>query len=716
MNDEDYIQAIRDASLKLSNGLAEKAMNLCNDLIELQPMRKGAYLLLAQIFLKVNNENSAVDILRQGVKRSGDPLLKINLAILLAKNKRSEEAHKLFSEISRSQEVIDNVKFWFHHAKNSMTLSRFTEAIECYLRCLNKEPNHKAALNNLAAIYQKNNRLNDAEIYYKKLLKYHPMEGLGYCGLASLYQQAQRIDLAIEFYQKALKTSPSLSIAYFNLGQLYAFGKQNHKKALEIYGKGILLGDDQYRKGIRFYEIISRQHVVDWTHYQEDKKDLEDILSWYLESESSPFQIVPYTLSYSNIDPPIFRKIAEKHASTLALDVWRQHPNVKFDHSLSEKKIRIGYLSPNFREHPAGILMRNVFDFHDSKLFEVHAFSLVHTDDFINREIRDSVDYYYDVSELSSLEIASLINRKGIDILVSLAAYNISMKFDVLAFKPAPIQMVFSDYHETTGASFVDYIFTDEYMIDQHLRANFSEKVITLPCSLLINSDLPIDTSIQSSKSDHGLPENAFVFANFNHPKKLDPETFSAWMQILNGFQESILWLYSAGEIEIKERILREASNFGISEDRIVFAKPLKFQKHLERYRHADLFLDNFIYGAHFTGIEALRMGVPMITLRGDNHNRRLSSSLLKFSGLENLIALTKNDYIAMSLKLATKTANLLIIKEKLNNEEDKVIFDTEIQVKYLEKSYQKALIKFKKGSQPNDFSVGSALNLSSFN
>ncbi|MEQ8628047.1 tetratricopeptide repeat protein [Ekhidna sp.] len=714
MEAREYISGINQATKSLNQGELDKAITLCKDLQQSIPERMGAYLVIAQAHLKKNQPGKASEILKEGIKHCDEALLKINLAIVLHKQGVHEEAIHWFEAVERSSAKIPNSKFWFSYAKSSTETGRIHKAIELYEKCLKIKPDHKAALNNLANIYQKREELVKAESFYKKLIHHYPGEGMAYCNLGSLYERSKKVGLAIQYYEKGREVAPHLSIIYYNLGQLYGNEKNDHVKALEVYSDGLLKGDDTYRKGIRFYQIVARQHAGNWSDYEKDISDLNAILQWYVEEEYPPFEIVPYALSYSKVEPELYKKVAERYADKIKREIQQQFPDRSYDHTLSEGKIKVGYLSPNFRQHPGGTLVRQVFDFHDSKRFEIHAFSLVHTDDWINIEIKDSVDYYHDVSKKSSVEIADLINRTGIDVLVSLAGYQTAMKFNVLALRPAPIQMVAIGSHETTGADYVDYVFTDEFMNDHELRKSFSEQVITLPCSLLINSELPFDSKIQTVRSDHGLPEKGFVFANFNHPKKLDPETFSTWMDILNQVPESVLWIYDGGVSGFAESIREKAEQRGIDMKRIICAPPLDIKKHWERFRHADLFLDNFIYNAHVTGIEALRMGIPMVSLKGTSHNSRLGSSLLYYSGFENHICLTKNDYITVSIRLATSAAELEATKEQLQAVDNVILFDTELQVKYLEKAFRKALHKFKKGLAPKDFEVGSALDLNS--
>lgn len=716
MDTQEYIQEINKLSLSIQDQNYEYVIQRSGELIQLVPDRKGAYLIQAQAFIRQDKLIDARDILQTGRDKCGSPELTLNLAIIYSKLKDFKKAYQTFKQVDILPDKISNPQYWFHFGMSAIKFGQINEGINHYKKVLDVKPDHKAALNNLANILHKKEERKLAEKYYLDLIKHHPGEAMAYSNLAGLYEQAGKKEEAADFFKKAIQVDPTTSIAYYNLGQIYCAHYKDFEIALNVYDQGLKHGDSSYRDGIRFNQILARQNLADWSCYEEDLSDLNRIIKEYLESHRSLFEIVPYTLSYFNIDPKLYRKVAERYANKIVENTYQLHPDVKYDHSLGEEdKIKIGYLSPNFRLHPGGTLVRGLFDYHDSKRFETHAFSLVHKDDFVNRDIRDSVDYYHNASSMTSVEVANLINRTGIDILVSLAGYNSDMKFDILALRPAPIQMIIIGSHETTGADFVDYIFTDEFLIDDEYRQAFSEKLITLPCSLLLNSALPLEEQLKTNKSDHGLPDDQFVFANFNHPKKLDPGTFKVWMQILQKTPDSVLWLYNAGNIKLGETLKKEAEKHTIDPARIIMADPIPIKQHWERFRHADLFLDSFNYNAHVTGIEALRMGIPIVTLKGNNHNRRLCSSLLHYSGLKDLICNTKIDYITVSSQLASNAAELEEIKIKLQAADNKALFDTELQAKYLEKAYLKALLKFKKGQPPGDIVVGSALDLKSF-
>ncbi len=695
------------------NGNYEEAIKHYKEGLKVKPEGLNLQIQLAASYVKINQPEEAIKILEKGIEKTGNPQLKLNLGIVQSQADKPNDAIATFESLGINN--IESEKALFYCARSFQQVNRINESIDAYRRCLSINPKYQGALNNLANIYQKSQEYQKAIPLYKDLISHHPKEAMGYNNLAGLYEKLDETDKSIQLYQKALALDATLGIAWYNLAHLFSTREFDQEKALEICSKGLEKVKGPFLAGLRYLQIFMRQKVSDWTAYEKDQKDLKEIIRNYLNDPKPVFEVVPYDLSHLKIDNSDYKKIAENHAKLITKKIENQFPTLSYNHSLSEGKIKIGYYSPNFRQHPGGYLVRKFFEYHNSLEFEIHAFSLVKTDDSVSMEIQESVDYFHDVSNLHTLEIANLINRLGIDILVSLGGYNAHLNMDVLAMRPAPIQMMMIGSHQTSGAPFVNYVFSDAYMMDKKLRSHFSENVITLPISLLLNSELVKVDSIETSKSSHNLPPDKFVFSSFNHPKKNDPETLDCWIEILKKVPDSVLWLYDGGSEIMRKNILSYVIKGGVDQERIIFAGPIKTDQHLERLKHADLFLDTFNYNAHFTAIEILRSGKPILTLRGGNHNSRLCSSLLHYAGLDELITESSKTYVDRAIELYGNSGELKEIELKLSQNSKISLFDTEMQVRFLEKAFQLALMHYKKTGQYEDLIVKSSLKFDAF-
>lgn len=681
--------------------------------LTVKPNGINLLILKAQTLVKLKDFEEAIKVLHAGFETSRNLQFKLNLGIVKAQIGSYGEAIQLLDKEEIRKLKSDTA--WLHRAKSLGMLGRIEDAISNYQECLQINPRNRTALNNLANLFQKKEAYAKAIKLYEALIKLFPMEGMAYNNLAGVYEKINDLDKALSLYKKAVEVSPDLSMAWYNLAHLLGKRMNQHVKCLEVCSEGLKKGKGEFLDPLRFLQILSKQHMNDWSSYDQDQVDLKAIIEDYLSDQSAKFEIVPFDLSFSKIEGATFKEIATNYAQRILERSNVKGPKVPYDLTLSKGKVKVGYYSSQFRQHPGGFLVRKLFEYHDSLEFEIHAFSLLHTEDFVNKDIQEAVDYYHDVSQLSDVEIANLINRSGIDVLVAIGGYNSFMKMEVLAMRPAPIQMMIIEAHETTGASFVDFIFSDTSMMDENLRKNYTEKVVTLPSPLLLNCELPSLESKSTSREDHGLPKDGFVFSSFNHPKKTDPEAFDCWCEILSAVPKSILWLYDGGLAGVRETVLVNAKQRGIDAARIVFASPLKIEQHWERIKHADLFLDTFIYNAHFTAIEILRNAKPILTKRGNSHNSRLCSSLLHFGGLDELVTQSSEDYVKTAISLAQDAASLEKVAEKLTSKDYNMLFDSEVQVKYLEKAMKLILYEFNKNGQFKDLIVKNTLKFNLF-
>lgn len=698
----------------LAEGKFEEALASFDKALVIKPDGINLLLLRAETLVRLQRFDIAEKVLEGGFEKTGNRQFSELLGILRSQMGRHLEAIELLEVKDLAKTKNDTA--WFQRAKSLAVIGRVEEAGRSYQECLKINPKNKAALNNLANLLQRNQHFEKAIQLYEALINYYPKEGMAYNNLASLREKLNELDKAAELYLKAVTLSPTRSMAWYNRAHLVGKRLGQHGKCLEICTEGLAKGEGEFLEPLRFLQIISKQHLNDWSTYQQDESDLIQIVRNHLKNKNPKFEIVPFDLSFSEVDGSTYRKVAEKYAAGLKEKSQGLVPPVPYDQSLSTGKIKVGYYSSELRKHAGGFLVRELFNYHDSSEFEVHAFSLVHTDDFVSKEIQEGVDYYHDVSQLSVQEIANLINRSGIDVLIALGGYNSFMKMEVLALRPAPIQMMMIGSHETTGAPFVDFVFSDTSLMDKTVRKNFSENVITLPSPLLMNSALPTAVEGRSTKKeDHKLPPKGFVFASFNHPKKVDPIVFDCWCEILRQVPNSVLWLYDGGREQVRNFTLKNANQRGVDEERIVFASPMQVEQHWERIRHADLFLDTFNCNAHFTGVEILRSGRPILTKRGASHNTRLCSSLLHFCGLDELVVQSTEAYVKTAVSLSGGNDELAHIKEKLSVIEGNVLFDSELQVKYLEKAIKLVIHEFIKNGQFKDLIVKNTLKFNLF-
>jgi predicted O-linked N-acetylglucosamine transferase (SPINDLY family) len=353
-------------------------------------------------------------------------------------------------------------------------------------------------------------------------------------------------------------------------------------------------------------------------------------------------------------------------------------------------KIRLAYLSPDFREHPVGHLMAGIIEHHDKSKFETIGISLgIDDNSLLRSRFKNAFSQFIDVRTRKSWEIAELIRNLEVDILVDLAGYTADSRTDVFSFRPAPIQVNYLGYPGSLGVEYIDYILADRVVIPEEHQVFYSEKVAYLP-----NAYLPTDSNLKiaertPTRAEMGLPETGVVFCSFNHDYKINPPMFDVWMRLLEKVPGSVLWLMKLNE-PAQHNLRRETEQRGIDPNRLIFATRVPLvEDHLARYRLADMFLDTSPYNAHTTASDCLRVGLPVVTYLGNTFSGRVAASLLQAIGMPELITHSLEDYEALALNLATDQNLLAELKGKLlANQASYPLFKTDLFCKNIEQVF----------------------------
>ena len=365
------------------------------------------------------------------------------------------------------------------------------------------------------------------------------------------------------------------------------------------------------------------------------------------------------------------------------------------------RRLRIGYVSSDFREHAVGFAMTEVIELHDRAKFEIFAYYCgIERDDPTRRRIAGAADHWLDIRAMSVEEAAKRIAEDGIDILVDLNGYTKFAKTGVFALCPAPIQVNWFGYPGTMATPYHHYLIADPLIVPAGQEIHYSEEVLRLPC-YQPNDRKRVVADRTPTRAEVGLPEDAFVFCSFNGAQKLTRRTFERWIAILNQAPNSVLWMLDSGEL-VTERLRQYALERGIARERIVLAAKLGNPHHLARYPLADLFLDAFPYGAHTTAADSLWMGVPVLTLTGRSFAARVCTSLVHAAGIGEMACDSEAKYIAKAVELTKDRARLETIKQRLKaGRLTCTLFDTDRLVKGLEGLYEQMVERHRLGRTP---------------
>jgi predicted O-linked N-acetylglucosamine transferase (SPINDLY family)/predicted SAM-dependent methyltransferase len=482
--------------------------------------------------------------------------------------------------------------------------------------------------------------------------------------LRSMFRHTQ----ALERFNTILTTQPNHASALGNCGIMLTEFKQS-EQAIALFERLMQVKPDyDYAPGLLFYE---RMHICDWTDFGP--------LSQHIVDGVQAGKRVCKSLAFMSISDE-----AKDHlvaAKTFAAHFCPPNPNPLWrGERYTHDKIRLAYVSPDFREHPVGHLMAGVFERHDKSRFETIAISLgVDDQSRLRARMLKSFDKFIDARDMTPAEIAQLMRDMEVDIAVDLGGFTSDTRTDIFARRPAPVQVNYLGYPGSMGTDYYDYILADRHIIPPEHQPFYCEQVAYLP-----DTYLPTDTSVRISertptRAECGLPDEGIVFCSFSHDYKISPPVFDVWMRLLAQVPGSVLWLMSRADIA-QRNLRKEATLRGIDPSRLVFAGRVPLvEDHLARYRQADLFLDTHPYNAHTTAADALMAGLPVVTYMGNAFPSRVAGSLLHAIGLPELIADSLPGYEALALSLATDPARLAAIKAQLAaNRHTHALFDTD--------------------------------------
>ncbi|HZV63233.1 MAG TPA: tetratricopeptide repeat protein [Methylophilaceae bacterium] len=602
--------------------------------------------------------------------------------------------------------------------------NKLPQALEAYRQALLLNPKEPTALIHMSSVLVKMGQHELAVSQAQIALRILPCNIEIMNNLAEAHIQRHEFETALEVCDEALRLEFDDATIHFKRGlvlsylQRYAGARQEFAMAANLDSQVASkyyphLANDPFGREITiipeliFLDVSYHQQTqCNWTYREEYIRTLHEML---LNHTGEIRLGMMSALGFQMISLPIDGKDRLKLITQLARrfsDAVAQDRSQPFEHQRrAGNKIRLGYVSPDFRIHPVGLLSRLIYGLHDRDRFEVYAYSLHQsekTDDAVHAHITQTCDVFHDVSCSSFADIAEQIHADSIDILVDLAGYTTHACPEIFALRPAPIQIAYLGYPGTTGADFMDYAIVDHTIVSEEGRAHWSEQLIRLP-----NVHCPYDFQLDNSpthrnRSDFGLAEGAVVLCCFNNSYKIEPGIFAAWMHIVKAVPGSLLWILGL-QADTKANLQKSAEEAGISADRLVFAGVLPHAEHIKRYQLANLFLDTYWHNAHTTAADALWQGLPVLTCQGAVASSRLASSLLHALDLQDeLVVETLDQYQEKAIFYARNREALAAVRHKLAaNRHTQPLFDTALTVNHLEQGYIAAWERYQAGQPP---------------
>jgi predicted O-linked N-acetylglucosamine transferase (SPINDLY family) len=461
---------------------------------------------------------------------------------------------------------------------------------------------------------------------------------------------------------------------------------------------------------IRLARLLERQKTCDW---RERGRLIAGMRALAADLRRAPAPLEEMGLYHTALSLPLAASEQQALAMGIAMAAEARAAALPRNSAAADgrdlrahKKIRLGFITPNFREHPSAKLHWRHLALRDRTRFEVYGYSLRYGEGPLRQRIVEACDVFRELSELGSQEIATRIAGDSIDILIDLSGHLEYSRPEVLALRPAPLQVSYQGLPATMGAELVDYRITDAYTTQPEEIPYWSEKLVFLPEAFFIYNDLEPISGEVPSRSACGLPVGGFVFCSFNANYKIEPDVFEVWMRLLARVPGSVLWLLDGGEAA-RRNLRREASVRGIAPERLVFAPRLAHAEHLARHACADLFLDTFYCGAHTTAADSLWAGLPVLTCPGETMAARISASIVRAAGMPELVAVDREAYEAAAFRMATQPGELAALREKLaRTRKTSPMFDTARRVRELDHAFEMMWQRHLAGLPPESFAV----------
>jgi predicted O-linked N-acetylglucosamine transferase (SPINDLY family) len=615
-----------------------------------------------------------------------------NRGVSLLALQRYEEALACFDKVLSARPGVGLVEG--NRAAALAGLDRHAEALAAAERAIGGNPNVALTWYHKGAALARLDRFQEALAAFDRavVLNPHYVEALTFRGI--VLGMLDRHNEAVDSFSAGLRLAPgNVDLLYNRATSLLALKRfQDAMRDCES-----VLGVTSDFKYVRGNLICCRLHLCDWRDLEAEKDQIRKTLH-----QDRPAIIPLHNALISDDEGDQLRCSrlwTELDCPPSPTPLWRGE---RYDHD----RVRIAYVSADFRTHAVASLMAGVFEQHDKMRFDVSAISLSDESDSMSERLAPAFERFVPVQGRDHGDVARLLRDMEIDIAIDLMGYTRGSRTPVFALRPAPIQVAHLGFPGTMGASYIDYIVADPIVAPSDRQALYAEKLVHMPhCYMPGDNQRAI--AERPSRTEAGLPERGFVFCSFNNVAKIVPPVFDAWMRLLKEVEESVLWLSPADEIA-ERNLRREAGARGVDAGRLIFASFVDGgDRHLARLSLADLFLDTLPYNAHAGGSDALWAGVPIVSCKGTTFAGRVGASMLNAIGLHELAADSLDTYERLVLNLARQPDLLAGVRAKLaRNRATEPLFDTKRFTRNLEAAYIAMWQRYQRGEPPAFLSV----------
>ena len=585
-----------------------------------------------------------------------------SIGALYAEIKNFDKAKKYFH---KGIKINPNLTFgYFNLALMHQELSQYQSAIVNYLKAIQIDVKNYNAYNNIAICYENLKDYTKSIFYFEKTINANPNFVEAYINISIIYKKINKLDISKNWLFNAIKIDNQNYKIYFNLAAIYKL-EDNLDKAIEFYQKSLQLNKKHYYS---FYNLGNLYREI---------REFDKAIFNYNEALKLKNN---FTLCYTNLllatayseNNKNYLKDAKNFSSFLPT----YNTNKLSFKSSSEKELKIGFVSPDLRNHPVGFFTKELFVNLKKKNVKIYCYYNNDIKDYITKSISQVSEKFVNINKINDLELINTIRKDQLDLLIDLAGITEGNRLAIFKNKCAPLQATWCGWVATTGIEEIDYIFGDPYVTpigDQH---KFSEKIAQINKIWISLSKSTIPSNIEFNENTN----RNVTFGSCNNICKINDKVINAWSTILKntGNSRLILKYHSIfGDSYIKKSIIEKFINFGAKENQIIFDGNSPRKEYFEKFNNIDIALDPFPYNGGTTSFETSYMGVPLLTMKNKTYIMRYGESINHNLGMNDWIADDIEDYINKGINFADKNFLTKLKKEHRNKAQKSILFDT---------------------------------------
>ncbi len=671
--------------------------------------------------------DAALERLRAGDPRAALPLLEAQVAadasdargwfLLGACRHQLSDAAGALEAFERSLTLSPNANAIYASAVALEDLGRPDDALARYETALQRAPAHEDALHNRGLLLARMGRLGEAERSHRGYAGLHPDSPRARGDLAEVLLALGRYEEALTEFDWIIARVPRDSLALLKRGIALASLRRFEESRAAI---AAALSADRPAV-MRFIQsvaphsepeaMLAPENIFLWRRYVAqgacDWSGWEDYLAEFRRAIRDPALQLDRALAFTALHLPLDEGERFHLARAIAARIERKVVPMPQCAERTHDRIRIGIVSPDFRAHLHAYLLLPLFELIDRARFEVFAYSLTADDGSpVRTRLRQAADRFRDLAGFGDRAAAEAIRRDEVDILVDAAGHAAGGRFEIVAYRPAVLQVLYLVFPATLGSERVDYAIVDSVVAPPESQTRWSEALVRLPNTYFLYDFRESAPPRSIARADYGLPVNAVVFCASHKPEKITPDAFDLWMRALTRVPGSVLWLNALPPAGI-ENLRREAAARGVDARRLICAPLDPRERYLARQRLGDLLLDAVHHDAISTACDALGAGLPVLTLRGETFASRAGESLLRAAGLPDLVAADSEAFVRAATDLGANRAALGALKARLSaNRSSAPLFDTAGRVRELEAGFVQMWRRHKAGLPPSSFDL----------